>query len=73
MLITDLKAITFNTITLRIKLQAAAESSKSITSGVSAPVQTIGSIPMKRIHVNIDREVDDDTQYDDRSYTRDKP
>uniref|UniRef100_A0A8H8CGP2 Uncharacterized protein n=1 Tax=Psilocybe cubensis TaxID=181762 RepID=A0A8H8CGP2_PSICU len=67
--VTPIVAITFNTITLRIKLQSHADSQKSIASGISGPVQTIGSMPMKRIHVNIDREVDDDGG----SFNVDKP
>ncbi|KAH9474995.1 hypothetical protein JR316_0012094 [Psilocybe cubensis] len=68
-------AITFNSITVRIKLQSAAENMKTMQTSnghTHNPVQTIGSIPMKRIHVNIDREVDDDGGYGS-SVFKDKP
>ncbi|PPQ79623.1 hypothetical protein CVT25_003211 [Psilocybe cyanescens] len=69
--VTPTVAITFNTITVRIKLQSVASArSKSMQStDATNPVQTIGSLPMKRIHVNIDRESDNDTQttYDDKT------
>ncbi|PPQ91290.1 hypothetical protein CVT25_006233 [Psilocybe cyanescens] len=73
--VTPIVAITFNSITVRIKLQSAAENMKTMQSSnghVNNPVQTIGSIPMKRIHVNIDREIDDDTGYGSSVY-KDKP
>lgn len=60
-----MQAITFNTITLRIKLQTHAENKTYIPGGSTNPVQTIGSIPMKRIQVNIDQEIDN---RDDRSF-----
>jgi len=59
--VTSIVAITFNTITVRIKLNAAMEGAKSpASSNQENQVQTIGSTPMRRIHVNINREVDDD-------------
>lgn len=57
------QGITFNAITIRIRLRAL--NTASIGSGVtkSDHVQTIGSIPMRRrIHVDITKEVEDDIE-----------
>uniref|UniRef100_A0A8H8CLI3 Uncharacterized protein n=1 Tax=Psilocybe cubensis TaxID=181762 RepID=A0A8H8CLI3_PSICU len=59
-------AITFNTITLRIKVETYSEKHNSLPGMSGHPTQTIGSIPMKRIHVNIEQEVDN---RDDRSFS----
>ncbi|KAH9481058.1 hypothetical protein JR316_0005577 [Psilocybe cubensis] len=70
--VTPTVAITFNTITLRIKLQSEAMA-RSRSMGYTDPsnaVQTIGSLPMKRLRVNINRETDQDTSeasYDDKT------
>ncbi|KAF7421078.1 hypothetical protein PC9H_011598 [Pleurotus ostreatus] len=48
--------ITFNAITIRIKLRA-----NSTAFSRSDPVQTIGCMPMKRIKVDITTQMEDDT------------
>ncbi|KAH9481029.1 hypothetical protein JR316_0005548 [Psilocybe cubensis] len=64
--VTSVVAITFNTITLRIKLDTYAEDHKYSQKSSGHQVQTIGSIPMKRIQVNINHETVDNN--DDRSF-----
>ncbi|KAG6909247.1 hypothetical protein DXG01_001429 [Tephrocybe rancida] len=72
--VASIVGITFNAITLRIKLHVMAKASSSrIASAVTHPeaVQTIGSIPMRRIHVNITKDIEDhvDSHY---TYTESK-
>ncbi|KAJ8690591.1 hypothetical protein PTI98_012007 [Pleurotus ostreatus] len=50
------QGITFNAITIRIKLRA-----NSTAFSRSDPVQTIGCMPMKRIKVDITTQMEDDT------------
>lgn len=59
--VTPIVGITFNAITIRLKLHSMSESS-SMKSSHAHPVQTIGSMPMRRIHVNISKDVE---QHDD--------
>ncbi|KAG6811123.1 hypothetical protein H0H92_008856 [Tricholoma furcatifolium] len=56
------KGITFNLITLRIRFHAMESASQP--GSVAHPVQTIGSLPMRRIHVNISQDVEDHTDSD---------
>ena len=63
-LIRDLQGITFNAITIRLRLHAMAESASG-GSGSQHAVQTIGSVPMRRIHVNIAKDVEQ--QHDDEN------
>jgi len=58
--VTSIVGITFNAITIRLKLHAMAESASNSVN--THPVQTIGSVPMRRIHVNISKDVE---QHDD--------
>ncbi|KAF4588657.1 hypothetical protein EYR40_010210 [Pleurotus pulmonarius] len=55
------QGITFNAITIRIKLRAISNSANSTAFSRSDPVQTIGSMPMKRIKVDITTQMEDDT------------
>ncbi|KAG6907864.1 hypothetical protein DXG01_007078 [Tephrocybe rancida] len=48
--------ITFNLITIRLKLHSMAETLNKAPS--SNLVQTIGSMPLRRIHVNISQDVE---------------
>ncbi|RDB24654.1 hypothetical protein Hypma_008225 [Hypsizygus marmoreus] len=57
--VASIVGITFNAITIRIKLHTIAGASSSHPSSGTNPVQTIGSIPLRRIHVNITRDVED--------------
>lgn len=56
-----LQGITFNAITIRIKLRAINNSAVTSEYSRSEPVQTIGSMPMRRIKVDITTQVEDDT------------
>ncbi|KAG6865532.1 hypothetical protein C0991_001725 [Blastosporella zonata] len=71
--VASIVGITFNAITLRIKFHAMSQSTSRVVSAVTHPeaVQTIGSIPMRRIHVNITKDIEDhsDSQY---AYTESK-
>ncbi|KAF4568386.1 hypothetical protein AB1N83_013072 [Pleurotus pulmonarius] len=60
-LVTPTVGITFNAITIRIKLRAISNSANSTAFSRSDPVQTIGSMPMKRIKVDITTQMEDDT------------
>lgn len=51
--------ITFNAITLRIKLHTFNTPRSLLSGNSSNGVQTIGSVPMRRIQVNITRDVED--------------
>ncbi|KAG6831336.1 hypothetical protein H0H92_011251 [Tricholoma furcatifolium] len=66
--VTSIVGITFNAITLRIKLHVMSQSSSRIASAVTHPeaVQTIGSIPMRRINIKVTKDVED---YPDSTYT----
>lgn len=55
------QAVTFNIITVRIKLQSAA-AARLMSMQSTEHIQTIGSVPMKRIEINVDRDVDDDSR-----------
>ncbi|KAF4582651.1 hypothetical protein EYR40_002574 [Pleurotus pulmonarius] len=57
----DLQGITFNAITIRIKLRAINNSAVNSEYTRSEPVQTIGSMPMRRIKVDITTQIEDDT------------
>ncbi|KAF4580788.1 hypothetical protein AB1N83_008955 [Pleurotus pulmonarius] len=59
-LVTPAVGITFNAITIRLKLRAMQNSSSTSVFSTSDPVQTIGHLPMKRIRVDISREIEDD-------------
>ncbi|KAF7419689.1 hypothetical protein PC9H_002281 [Pleurotus ostreatus] len=59
-LVTPTVGITFNAITIRIKLRAIQKSASSTAFSRSDQVQTIGSVPMKRIQVDITTEMEDD-------------
>ncbi|KAF8985492.1 hypothetical protein BDQ17DRAFT_1376745, partial [Cyathus striatus] len=61
-LIAPLVGITFNSITVRIKLQSLKEAGLQ-TQDANNPVQTIGSIPLRHIKINITEEVENDTEY----------
>lgn len=56
------QGITFNAITIRIKLRAISNSGNTTAFSRSDPVQTIGSMPMKRIKVDITTQMEDDTE-----------
>ncbi|KAF7416425.1 hypothetical protein PC9H_002691 [Pleurotus ostreatus] len=60
-LVTPTVGITFNAITIRIKLRAINNSAVTSEYSRSEPVQTIGSMPMRRIKVDITTQVEDDT------------
>jgi len=56
--VTSVVGITFNVITLRIKLHAMSKPTNHSSS--SGPVQTIGSVPVRpRIHINITQDTED--------------
>jgi hypothetical protein len=55
--------ITFNAITIRIKLHTFKPGSYNISNSGTTPVATIGSMPMRRIQVNITKDIED--QVDD--------
>ncbi|KAG6826070.1 hypothetical protein H0H92_001231 [Tricholoma furcatifolium] len=57
--VASIVGITFNAITLRIKLHMVAESNSQISTAGTNPVQTIGSLPLRRIHVNITHDIED--------------
>ncbi|KAL4255970.1 hypothetical protein AB1N83_011465 [Pleurotus pulmonarius] len=61
-LVTPTVGITFNAITIRIKLRAMSKSANSTAFSRSDQVQTIGSVPMKRIQVDITTEMEDDSE-----------
>lgn len=61
-LVTPTVGITFNAITIRIKLRAMSNSANSTAFSRSEPVQTIGSMPMKRIKVDITTQMEDDAE-----------
>ncbi|KAF7423932.1 hypothetical protein PC9H_009230 [Pleurotus ostreatus] len=61
-LVTPTVGITFNAITIRIKLRAMSNSANSTVFSRSEPVQTIGSMPMKRIKVDITTQMEDDAE-----------
>ncbi|KAF8910459.1 hypothetical protein CPB84DRAFT_1958338 [Gymnopilus junonius] len=56
--VASIVGITFNTITVRMKFQALAE--KGSSSGSQNHVHTIGSMPMRRINVTVNKETEDD-------------
>jgi uncharacterized membrane protein len=68
--VTPVVGITFNMITVRIKFQSLKDTGMASSAGASNPVQTIGSIPMRRIQVSINKEVEDDYE---SAYDRSKP
>jgi len=55
--VTPIVGITFNAIAIRIKLHAS--NSFGVTTSNGNPTQTIGSIPMRRIQVNITQDIED--------------
>ncbi|KAF8073468.1 hypothetical protein FPV67DRAFT_1477990 [Lyophyllum atratum] len=57
--VASIVGITFNAITIRIKLHAISEGSSHQGSAATHPVQTIGSLPLRRIHVNITQDIED--------------
>ncbi|KAH0586590.1 hypothetical protein J132_03934 [Termitomyces sp. J132] len=61
--IASIVGITFNAITIRIRLRTMADSSNQPSSG-SHHVQTIGSMPLRRIQVNISHDVEDHSDSD---------
>ncbi|KAF4598325.1 hypothetical protein EYR38_006722 [Pleurotus pulmonarius] len=62
-LVTPVVGITFNAITIRIRLRALNTASAGSGITKSDHVQTIGSVPMRRrIHVDITKEVEDDME-----------
>ncbi|KAF8992779.1 hypothetical protein BDQ17DRAFT_1546316 [Cyathus striatus] len=58
-LITPLVGITFNSITVRIKLQSLKEAGTQ-TQDANNPVHTIGGVPLRHIKINITKEVEND-------------
>jgi len=69
--VSSIVGITFNAITIRIKLHTiVGEGSSNEGSRAMNPVQTIGSMPMRRINVNITRDVED---HSDSFQKLDKP
>ncbi|KAF8985508.1 hypothetical protein BDQ17DRAFT_1335858 [Cyathus striatus] len=54
--ITPLVGITFNSITVRVKFQSFREAGME-TQGQNNPVQTIASMPLRRININTTEEV----------------
>lgn len=69
--VASIVGITFNAITIRIKLHSMKGESSShqhSSAAASHPTQTIGSVPMRRIHVNITQDVEDHSD----SYLNDK-
>ncbi|KAJ7580416.1 hypothetical protein C8J56DRAFT_867223 [Mycena floridula] len=59
-LVTPIVGITFNAITIRIRLRTPSEHGGSRSNGSRNPTQTIGSIPMRRIQVDITQDYDTD-------------
>ncbi|KAF7422193.1 hypothetical protein PC9H_010348 [Pleurotus ostreatus] len=64
LLIAPIVGITFNAISIRIKLRAIGNSHNSSSQPGSPVVQTIGSLPMKRIKIDITTQVEDDADAD---------
>ncbi|KAL4262251.1 hypothetical protein AB1N83_008956 [Pleurotus pulmonarius] len=64
LLIAPTVGITFNAISIRIKLRAIANSSNLSSQPGSPVVQTIGSLPMKRIKVDITTQIEVDADAD---------
>ncbi|KAG9227899.1 hypothetical protein CCMSSC00406_0009733 [Pleurotus cornucopiae] len=60
-LVTPAVGITFNAITIRLKLRGIQNSNSASIFSSSDPVQTIGHLPMRRIRVDISREIEEDT------------
>ncbi|KAF8979609.1 hypothetical protein BDQ17DRAFT_1439389 [Cyathus striatus] len=59
--ITPLVGITFNSVTVRIKLQSLKEAGMQ-TQNANNPVQTIGSMPLRHIKINITKDVENDAE-----------
>ncbi len=62
MVLIHAQGITFNAITIRIKLRAISNSVNTTAFSRFNPVQTIGSMPMKRIRVDIPTQMEDDAE-----------
>ncbi|KAF8990041.1 hypothetical protein BDQ17DRAFT_1434037 [Cyathus striatus] len=59
--ITPLVGITFNSVTVRIKLQSLKEAGMQ-RHDENNPIETIGSMPLRHIKVNITKEVENDAE-----------
>ncbi|KAF8992001.1 hypothetical protein BDQ17DRAFT_1370093 [Cyathus striatus] len=62
-LVTPIVGITFNCITVRVKLQSLKESGMQM-QGENSPIQTIGSMPgpLRHVKINITNEVENDLE-----------
>ncbi|KAF8992009.1 hypothetical protein BDQ17DRAFT_1432717 [Cyathus striatus] len=67
--ITPMVGITFNSVTVCIKLQSLKEAEVR-AENANNPVQTIGSMPMHHIKINITKEVENDAEVSKGSFGR---
>ncbi|KAF8985506.1 hypothetical protein BDQ17DRAFT_1335856 [Cyathus striatus] len=59
--VTPIVGITFNSVTVRVKLQSLKETGMQMQSA-NNPVQTIGSMPLHCININITKEVENNLE-----------
>ncbi|KAF8984895.1 hypothetical protein BDQ17DRAFT_1436838 [Cyathus striatus] len=57
--VTPIVGITFNSVAVRVKLQSLREAGTQ-THSTNNQVQTIGSMPLRRININVTKEIEND-------------